>query len=238
MNCLFEYSDKTKSFINFNENQNSFLNYNNKINKIIWEFPNLFFITKNNKFYRVNLKEKEGKAILEKENVISATISAFSNYNYLTQNHVILKNINLIDLPPLLDEDDKIINFETTGDLSCCLLLTELEEKITSKIVEIKCGYTFCVIRCENGDCHGSGYNYYVNMGITTKKELHEFTLKEIEGKVKQYGCGHFSCAFLTFDGDIYVCESTEGQFGTQFPLTVSGSLGIPLTKLKLNGIK
>ncbi|KAL9645880.1 hypothetical protein ABK040_003610 [Willaertia magna] len=253
MDCIFEYSDKTNSFINFNENQNSFLNYNNKINKIISEFPNLFFITKNNNFYRVDLKEEEGRAILEKENVISAT-SVFSSYNYLTENHVILKNNKVIDLPQL-DEDDKFVNFVTTGDLSCCFLLTErgkvyfhginvygifgcttlqkdekitsfvkhteLEEKITSKIVDIKCGYSFCVIRCENGDCYGSGYNYYVNMGITTKKELHEFTLfKEIEGKVKQYGCGYFSSVFLTFDGDIYVCgKQDNGQFGTEFPI-------------------
>ncbi|KAL9645878.1 hypothetical protein ABK040_003608 [Willaertia magna] len=266
MNCLFEYSDKTESFLlnNFNENQTHFINHK-EINKIICEYPDLYVITKNNKFYRVDLKE--GKLIFLDENVISATV-IFATCNYLTQDHVVLNRKKLNNLPQL-EQDDKFINFVTPGQLTCCFLLTEkgnvfiygvntygifgcktiknnneitsfvkhteLEEKITSKIVDIKCGYSFCVIRCENGECYGSGYNYYVNMGITTKDELSGFTL--LKDKVKQYGCGHFSSVFLTFDGDIYVCgKQDNGQFGTEFPL--NGGLGVPLTKLKLNGIK
>ncbi|KAL9645881.1 hypothetical protein ABK040_003611 [Willaertia magna] len=197
--------------------------------------------------------EKKGKLIFVDENVISATV-IFATCNYLTQDHVVLKNKKLNDLPQL-DQDDKIINFVTPGDLTCCFLLTEkgkvyiygintygifgcktiknnneitsfvkhteLEEKMKSKIVDIKCGYSFCVIRCENGDCYGSGYNYYRDMGITTIDELSEFTL--LKDKVKQYGCGHFSSVFLTFDGEIYVCgKQDNGQFGTEFPLNVN----------------
>ncbi|KAL9649052.1 hypothetical protein ABK040_008429 [Willaertia magna] len=265
--CIFSYSKKTKNFNNKNHdfNNENFIEHK-EINKIIWEFPHLYFITKNNKLYRIEITE--GGAIFEKENIISIT-SSFSKYNYLTQNRVILKNDNEINLPQL-DVNDKIINFATTGDLTCCFLLTErgkvfiyglngygifgckslkegqeitsfmehteLEEKIKSKIVDIKCGYSFCVIKCENGDCYGSGYNYYRDIGITTMNELHKFTLlKEIEGRVKQYYCGHFSCVFLTFDGDVYVCgKQSGGQFGINFPL--NNGLGIPLTKLELNG--
>ncbi|KAL9645871.1 hypothetical protein ABK040_003601 [Willaertia magna] len=267
---FFEYSDKTKSFINFNENQNELINHN-EINQIICEFPHLYFITKNNKLYRIVLED--GKVVFQKENVISAT-SIYGQCNYLTQNVVILKNNNLINLPQqVLDKNnDKFVKFAVIGSSYANFLLTEkgkvyiygqnsygvfgcknleidehvtkftkhkeLEKKMTSKIVDIKCGYNFCVIKCENGNCYGSGYNYYTDMGIIDENIVKEFTLlKEIEGKVKQYGCGNFSCAFLTFDGEIYICgKQGDGQFGKKFTLK-SGDLGIPLTKLELNGI-
>ncbi|KAL9650442.1 hypothetical protein ABK040_004666 [Willaertia magna] len=246
-NYVFEYSDKTKSFLlnNFNENQTNFIDYK-EVNKVLCEYPNLFYITKNNEVYRI---EPEGNKTYLKDNVISIT-SSYGQCNFLTNNQVILKNTPL-DLPQL-DKDDKCINIASTGSSNCCFLLTEkgkvyiygkndygilgcknltanqrinnftkhteLEENIKSKIIDIKCGYNFCVIKCEDGNCYGSGYNYYLDMGVVGKYTLNEFTL--LKDKVKQYGCGHFSCAFLTFEGDIYVCgKESDGQFGNNFPL-------------------
>ncbi|KAL9645894.1 hypothetical protein ABK040_003624 [Willaertia magna] len=83
----------------------------------------------------------------------------------------------------------------------------ELEEKIKSKIIDIQCGHLFAIIRCKNGDCYATGYNYYLNTGINSNfEDITEFTLiKELKGKVKQHSCGFFHSAFLTFDGEVYV---------------------------------
>ncbi|KAL9645887.1 hypothetical protein ABK040_003617 [Willaertia magna] len=227
---------KSISTNNFNENHNqtTFINHNEKIHKIFWEFSNLLHITKNNNLYRIGLDEN--KSSLLDENVISViSCYENCNYLKKDKVIFNKSSINLpqLDLNDkiidftslgsssccfLLTEMGKVFiygrnDYGVLGftsqinkgqQLDHFVKHTELEEKMKSKIIEIKCGYNFCVIRCENGNSYGSGYNYYKDMGNTENNELHEFTL--LKDKVKQYGCGHFSCAFLTFDGDVYVC--------------------------------
>ncbi|KAL9645877.1 hypothetical protein ABK040_003607 [Willaertia magna] len=82
---------------------------------------------------------------------------------------------------------DNLIEFER---------LTKLD-KLESKIVEIKCGFNFCVIKCENGDSYGSGYNCFRNK--SNLFEFREFTLLEqLKGKVKQFDCGCLHTIYLT----------------------------------------
>ncbi|KAL9657857.1 hypothetical protein ABK040_009446 [Willaertia magna] len=91
-------------------------------------------------------------------------------------------------------------------------------EHVKSKIVDIKCGYLFSVLRCENGDCYGTGYNCYINIGVVGRRTMNvnEFTLVEqLKGKVKQHSCGSFHTVYLTYNGEVYGCGlKTDGQFG------------------------
>ncbi|KAL9641707.1 hypothetical protein ABK040_007385 [Willaertia magna] len=86
-------------------------------------------------------------------------------------------------------------------------LLNNLLDTVTSKIVDIQCGYTCCTVRCENGDCYGAGYNYYLNIGIERQGLVTQFTLlDQLKGKVKQHACGNFHGLYLTFDNEVYGC--------------------------------
>ncbi|KAL9651963.1 hypothetical protein ABK040_000306 [Willaertia magna] len=94
-------------------------------------------------------------------------------------------------------------------------------DHIKSKVVDIKCGYLFSVLRCENGDCYGAGYNCYVNIGVPGSRtmDVKEFTLiEQLKGRVKQHSCGNFHTVYLTFEGEVYGCGlNTSGQFGKTY---------------------
>ncbi|KAL9647258.1 hypothetical protein ABK040_012610 [Willaertia magna] len=80
---------------------------------------------------------------------------------------------------------------------------------INFKIEDLHCGYLFTVFRCENGNCYGSGYNCYINIGVSGGRTMtiKEFTLiKELEGKVKQHVCGSFHSLYLTYENEVYAC--------------------------------
>ncbi|KAL9653129.1 hypothetical protein ABK040_006346 [Willaertia magna] len=107
-------------------------------------------------------------------------------------------------------------NNYTTSTFTEFTKLTTIVEDLPNKIIDLKCGYLFAILRCENGDCYGTGYNYYNNIGIEgpNSGELKVFTLIEkLKGRVKQYDCGFFHSAYLTFDGEVYICgKQDDGQ--------------------------
>ncbi|KAL9642113.1 hypothetical protein ABK040_007119 [Willaertia magna] len=96
---------------------------------------------------------------------------------------------------------------------------------VTSKIIDIKCGQSFSILRCENGDCYGAGYDFYNNIGVSNlkktnlNKNVSEYTLIEkLKRRVKQHDCGFFHTVYLTFDGEVYGCGVQEsGKFGRKY---------------------
>ncbi|KAL9657876.1 hypothetical protein ABK040_009463 [Willaertia magna] len=82
-------------------------------------------------------------------------------------------------------------------------------ENVTNKIIDVKCGQTFCVIRCENGDCFGAGecYNNCIGIICALGRIIKTFRLiEELKGRVKQHDCGKDYTVYLTFDGELYGC--------------------------------
>ncbi|KAL9656971.1 hypothetical protein ABK040_007060 [Willaertia magna] len=180
-----------------------------------------------------------------KEKIINAVYS-FGEKSFLTTNKVYISNKE-IELPKIDVDDKLIKLIVNDNKTSAFLLTEKgqlfiygenqygilgigksgyvyskftkhvIQKEIKNKIIDLKCGYLFSVLRCENGDCYGSGYNYYVNIGIIGPNtgELNKFTLLEqLKGKVKQHDCGYFHTAYLTFDGEVYITgKQDNGQF-------------------------
>ncbi|KAL9645888.1 hypothetical protein ABK040_003618 [Willaertia magna] len=197
--------------------------------------------------------------------IIDVTVN-FGEKNILTRDKVYLTS-DTVDLPEI-DLDDKFVKLSTGASKKFAFLLTEKGkifihgenvngvfgcdvkkltkferqtklDKLENKIVEIKCGYLFAVLRCENGNCYGSGYNCYMNIGTeNNSSELREFTLiEQLKGKVKQFDCGYFHTVYLTRNGEIYVTgKFNDGQLGKNFDTTIAHLSCIGLTKLELNG--
>ncbi|KAL9645884.1 hypothetical protein ABK040_003614 [Willaertia magna] len=199
--------------------------------------------------------------------IIDVTVN-FGEKNILTRDKVYLTS-DTLDLPEidlddkfiklstgaskkfafLLTEKGKVFIYgkNVNGVLGCDTSednLTKFEkqtklEKLENKIVEIKCGYLFAILRCENGDCYGSGYNCYMNIGTeNNSSELCEFTLiEQLKGKVKQFDCGYFHTVYLTKNGEIYVTgKFDDGQLGKSYDSALDFISCIELTKLELNG--
>ncbi|KAL9656972.1 hypothetical protein ABK040_007060 [Willaertia magna] len=204
-----------------------------------------------------------------KEKIINAVYS-FGEKSFLTTNKVYISNKE-IELPKIDVDDKLIKLIVNDNKTSAFLLTEKgqlfiygenqygilgigksgyvyskftkhvIQKEIKNKIIDLKCGYLFSVLRCENGDCYGSGYNYYVNIGIIGPNtgELNKFTLLEqLKGKVKQHDCGYFHTAYLTFDGEVYITgKQDNGQFGKKFPSVFSHVDCTSLQKIELNSI-
>ncbi|KAL9656790.1 hypothetical protein ABK040_004327 [Willaertia magna] len=213
----------------------------------------LYYFTKN-KVYRLQNASFDAELMDKENIIDIVDTPGFPNEwtNILTNDKVFFGNytINL----PKLENNDKFIKLCTGGTRQFAFLLTsrgkiyiygsndvvlgysdlkrksnkfvnlKQAENIPHKIVDIKCAHSFVVLRCENGDCYASGYNYFKISAESKNKELQtlkEFTLlDELKGNVKQYDCGDGHCLFLTFNGEVYFCGISEGDnFLVEFPL-------------------
>ncbi|KAL9646857.1 hypothetical protein ABK040_013717 [Willaertia magna] len=189
------------------------INYNNS--------SSLIYTTNNNKGFQV--KANKLQQILNGDNIINCFVD-YGRCSVLTNNKFIILNreINL----PEIGENDKFIKAIGNAKQTYFYLLTDLGKvfvmeqdeqtfKLDSqlnnlpfKIVDIQCGYSFTIVRCENGNCYGAGYNCYQNIGLDERtSDVKVYTLIErLKENVKQHTCGTFHTLYLTFDNEVYGC--------------------------------
>ncbi|KAL9650585.1 hypothetical protein ABK040_004801 [Willaertia magna] len=238
-----EYNNNEKQFLINNKNAR-FKNINN-LTSVYCDMPNnLNYVTKDGTGYIVKPGNKSSEPLSHK-NVLS--IGGTHGALILTKDKLKVNENTEIDLPIIDSDDQFIQVLSSSlqtfyflltlngkifiyGENPDCVLgisnshikfnnftLHPNLEHVSSKIIDLKCGYLFSILRCENGDCYGSGYNCYVNIGVDGRRsvDVKEFTLiEQLKGRVKQHDCGSFHTVYLTFDGEVYGCGlNTSGQF-------------------------
>ncbi|KAL9645876.1 hypothetical protein ABK040_003606 [Willaertia magna] len=181
----YHNEEKTNNFLSNNKNEGMITNFKEieNVKNICSESLDLYYVTKNNKGYQLILSNYIA-SLLSEENIIDITVN-FSAKNVLTKDKAYLST-GVVDLPQidlddqfvklatggarkfafLLTEKGKlfiygenvngVLGYDVTNDN-----LTKFErqtklDKLESKIIEIKCGYLFAVLRCENGNCYVS----------------------------------------------------------------------------------
>ncbi|KAL9642440.1 hypothetical protein ABK040_014282 [Willaertia magna] len=238
-----EYNNNEKQFLINNKNPR-FKNIKN-LTSIYCDMPNnLNYVTKDGTGYTVKPGNLSSEPLSHK-NVLS--IGGTHGALILTKDKLKVNENTEIDLPIIDSDDQFIKVLSSSlqtfyflltlngkifiyGENPDCVLgisnshikfnnftLHPNLEHVSSKIIDLKCGYLFSILRCENGDCYGSGYNCYVNIGVDGRRsvDVKEYTLiEQLKGRVKQHGCGSFHTVYLTFDGEVYGCGlNTSGQF-------------------------
>ncbi|KAL9649163.1 hypothetical protein ABK040_004184 [Willaertia magna] len=143
-----------------------------------------------------DVREYEMKLpVIDYQDQFIKVVDNFYNSFYLltSMGKVFIKGKNSGGILGMNDKDLELTEFTLHPNL----------DHITSKIVDIKIGGQTCILRCENGDVYGCGFNSYIASGVGAR--VYKFTLiEELKGKVKQFDCGEGFFLYLTFDGEVY----------------------------------
>ncbi|KAL9653611.1 hypothetical protein ABK040_000528 [Willaertia magna] len=208
---IFEYSNEIKSFLVNDKNENIISDFKELENiEIIYsDLNSLYYITKENKCYYCDINDLKFN-LFNNENIIDIFTSN-KKVTFLT--NLFVKNDKIEVNLPEIDKDDKFIKFSLFGANNIAYLLTgkgklycyhfivktnvkyekvKEVDRIPNKVIDVKCGYSFVIIRCENGDCYVDGDIYvcgeqdskYVSDKMTSENEEEEEENNLQEGNV------------------------------------------------------